>query len=48
MVGPLPIAEGSGRSKKLAEQDAARRAIDALCATAAGARPRRGSPQASE
>jgi ribonuclease-3 len=28
MVGGAPIAEGSGRSKKLAEQDAARRALD--------------------
>jgi ribonuclease-3 len=48
MVGPLPIAEGSGRSKKLAEQDAARRAIDALSAPGAGTRQRRGSPPASE
>jgi len=27
IVGVAPIAEGSGRSKKLAEQDAARRAL---------------------
>lgn len=30
MVGAAPIADGSGRSKKLAEQDAARRALDVL------------------
>ncbi|MGA2006367.1 MAG: putative dsRNA-binding protein [Solirubrobacteraceae bacterium] len=30
MVGETQIAQGSGRSKKLAEQDAARRALDAL------------------
>ena len=30
MVGTVPVAHGSGRSKKLAEQDAARRALEAL------------------
>ncbi len=48
MVGPLPIAEGSGRSKKLAEQDAARRAIDVLCEQGGAAGERHDSPQASE
>ena len=30
LVGAAPIAQGSGRSKKLAEQDAARRALETL------------------
>jgi ribonuclease-3 len=42
MVGGAAVAEGSGRSKKLAEQDAARRALDAV----AQARP--SSPPAAE
>jgi ribonuclease-3 len=33
MVGGAQIAQGSGRSKKLAEQDAARRALDAAAPT---------------
>jgi dsRNA-specific ribonuclease len=48
MVGPLPIAEGAGRSKKLAEQDAARRALDGLGANEGGFAHRPRSAQASE
>ena len=44
MVGALPVAEGSGRSKKLAEQDAARRALAALSSRQTPPR----SPPASE
>ncbi len=34
LVAGEPLAEGSGRSKKLAEQDAARRALEALAGSA--------------
>ncbi len=37
LVGATPIAQGSGRSKKLAEQDAARRALDTLSTRSARA-----------
>ena len=37
MVGGAQIAQGSGRSKKLAEQDAARRALDAVPPTSSPA-----------
>jgi ribonuclease-3 len=39
MVGGEALAEGSGRSKKLAEQDAARRALGALGAAGSAAAP---------
>ena len=45
---PAADREGSGRSKKLAEQDAARRAIDVLCEQGGAAGERHDSPQASE
>ena len=39
MVGASVVARGSGRSKKLAEQDAARRALDELSASPPSAAP---------
>jgi ribonuclease III len=39
MVGTTVVARGSGRSKKLAEQDAARRALDELSASPPSAAP---------
>jgi ribonuclease-3 len=39
MVGTAVVARGSGRSKKLAEQDAAQRALDELAASPPAAAP---------